>query len=84
VEVVLIHYGERSEMLARELRGRGALLNELCLYERQLPEDTQPMMVLVEDVVAGRVDGRLHEPDSGTPSAADGRSDGRQHHSSMP
>ena len=54
--VVLVHYGERNDLFARALRARGAWLDELCLYEWQLPEDTRPMMVLVEDVVAGRVD----------------------------
>ncbi len=54
--VVLVHYGERSDLFARALRAWGALLDEMCLYEWQLPEDTRPMMALVEDVVAGRVD----------------------------
>ena len=56
VQVVLIHYGERSDRLAAELRARGALLDELCLYEWQLPEDTQPMVDLVGDVLTGKVD----------------------------
>jgi uroporphyrinogen-III synthase len=54
--VVLIHYGERSDRLAAALRARGACLDELCLYEWQLPEDTQPMIDLVGDVQAGAVD----------------------------
>jgi uroporphyrinogen-III synthase len=53
VEVVLVHYGEPNDALARQLRARGALLNELCLYEWQLPEDTKPMTALIHDVVAG-------------------------------
>jgi len=56
VEVVLLHYGERNDTLAHELRARGARLNELCVYEWQLPEDTEPMRALVDDVLAGRVD----------------------------
>ena len=54
--VVLIHYGERNDRLAAALRARGACLDELCLYEWQLPEDTQPMIDLVGDVQAGAVD----------------------------
>jgi uroporphyrinogen-III synthase len=56
VQVVLLHYGERNDALAGRLRARGALLNELCLYEWQLPEDTRPMTALVEDVLSGQVD----------------------------
>jgi uroporphyrinogen-III synthase len=54
--VVLIHYGERSDSLAAALRARGARLDELVLYEWQLPEDTQPMVDLVGDVLTGKVD----------------------------
>ncbi len=56
IQVALVHYGEKSKLLADALRARGAILNELCLYEWQLPEDTRPMKALVEDVVAGRAD----------------------------
>ena len=56
VEVVLIHYGERNSALAGRLRAKGALLNELCLYEWLMPEDTRPMAALVDDVLAGGVD----------------------------
>lgn len=56
VHVALVHYGEKNDLLANALRARGALLDELCLYEWQLPHDTRPMKVLIADVVAGRVD----------------------------
>jgi uroporphyrinogen-III synthase len=56
VEVVLVHYGERNEIFARQLHALGAELNELCLYEWQLPEDTQPMKRLISDTIAGEVD----------------------------
>jgi uroporphyrinogen-III synthase len=56
VDVTLIHYGERNEVLADELRARGAWLNELCLYEWLMPEDLQPMRDLIRDVIAGEVD----------------------------
>jgi len=56
VLVVVVHYGERNDALAEHLRSRGARLHELCLYEWQLPEDTQPMSELVRDALAGEVD----------------------------
>jgi uroporphyrinogen-III synthase len=56
IEVDLVHYGERNDTLAGDLRARGARLNELCLYEWLLPDDTQPMKDLIQDVMAGGVD----------------------------
>ena len=56
LQVVLFHYGERNDTLVREFRARGAQVTDLCLYEWQLPEDTKPMTVLIEDVLAGHVD----------------------------
>ena len=56
VDVTLIHYGERNDALADELRARGAVLNELCLYEWLMPEDLQPMRNLIGEVIAGAVD----------------------------
>ncbi len=54
--VALVHYGERNEPLAAALRERGAQLDELCLYEWQLPEDIGPLQTLVRDLVAPGVD----------------------------
>ena len=54
--IALLHYGERNEPLAAALRARGARVEELCLYEWQLPEDTAPLASLVRDIVDGRVD----------------------------
>lgn len=54
--VALVHYGEPNIPLAEALRARGAVLEELCLYEWLLPEDTAPLRNLVEELVAGRVD----------------------------
>ncbi|HEX4386914.1 MAG TPA: uroporphyrinogen-III synthase [Myxococcales bacterium] len=36
---VLLHYGERNQPLVEALQARGARLNELVLYEWELPED---------------------------------------------
>jgi uroporphyrinogen-III synthase len=54
--VALLHYGERNEPLASALRDRGAVLEELCLYEWHLPDDTAPLAALVREIVAGRID----------------------------
>jgi len=54
--IALLHYGERNEALADALRARGAILEELCLYEWQLPEDVAPLATLVHDIVDGGID----------------------------
>lgn len=54
--VAVLHYGERHESLADALRSRGAALEELCLYEWRLPEDTAPLAALVQDIVARKID----------------------------
>lgn len=54
--VALLHYGERNEPLADALRQRGAVLEELCLYEWHLPEDTAPLATLVDEIIAGGID----------------------------
>ncbi len=54
--VALVHYGERHAPLADAIRGRGARLDELCLYEWRLPEDLGPLQTLVGELVAERVD----------------------------
>ncbi len=54
--VALLHYGERNEALAAALRARGAQLEELCLYEWRLPEDTAPLAALVREIAGGGVD----------------------------
>src|SRR5262249_16214106 len=56
LDVALLHYGERNEPLADALRNRGARLEELCLYEWQLPENVDPLRELIADVLQARVD----------------------------
>jgi uroporphyrinogen-III synthase len=56
LDVALVHYGERNEPLADALRSRGARLEELCLYEWQLPENVAPLRDLIADVIQARVD----------------------------
>jgi uroporphyrinogen-III synthase len=54
--VAFVHYGERNETAADGLRARGALVNEICLYEWRLPDDIAPLERLVADIIDGRVD----------------------------
>jgi uroporphyrinogen-III synthase len=55
-EVSVVHYGERSEVLAGALRTRGAILHELYVYEWQLPHDIVPMQDLVHALGQREVD----------------------------
>jgi uroporphyrinogen-III synthase len=57
--VALVHYGEHSPGVSEELRGRGARVDDVCAYEWALPADEQPLLALIEQVVAGRVDALL-------------------------
>jgi uroporphyrinogen-III synthase len=54
--VALVHYGERNETAADALRQKGATVDELCLYEWRLPDDTAPLERLVVDIIEGRID----------------------------
>jgi uroporphyrinogen-III synthase len=54
--VGLVHYGEKNAALSAALGARGAELEELFLYEWQLPEDVDGLKQLVGEIVAGRVD----------------------------
>jgi len=55
-DVAVLHYGERNIELVQALQERGANLEELCLYEWLLPEDTTPLQTLVQNIIAARVD----------------------------
>jgi uroporphyrinogen-III synthase len=52
----LLHYGERNAALAEALLKRGARLTEVCLYTWQLPEDIEPIKMLIGEIIGGRVD----------------------------
>lgn len=54
--VAIVHYGERNTALAAALAERGAVLDELCLYEWLMPEDPRPLRALVGELIEGRVD----------------------------
>jgi uroporphyrinogen-III synthase len=54
--VALVHYGEANAPLGAALSARGALLDELLLYEWRMPDDVEPLKVLVRELVDGRID----------------------------
>ena len=51
--VVLLHHGERNEPLVGALVSRGARVRELLLYQWELPEDTAPLVRLIEELEMG-------------------------------
>jgi uroporphyrinogen-III synthase len=57
--VLLLHYGERSDVVPAALVRQGAQVTELSLYDWALPEDLAPLQALVRDTIAGRVDAML-------------------------
>jgi uroporphyrinogen-III synthase len=54
--VGLVHYGEKNVALSTALAARGAQLEELFLYEWELPEDVDGLKRLVGEIIGGRVD----------------------------
>jgi uroporphyrinogen-III synthase len=54
--VCLLHYGQRAPALTQALAERGAMIDELCLYEWQMPEDTQGLKELVRTIIRGDTD----------------------------
>lgn len=54
--VALVHYGERSAPLSEAIVNAGAALDELCVYEWQMPPDVAPLESLVDAVIDGKID----------------------------
>jgi uroporphyrinogen-III synthase len=54
--VAIIHQGEPSGTLATALAARGAVPEQLSLYESTLPDDLEPLKLLVRELIEGRVD----------------------------
>jgi uroporphyrinogen-III synthase len=52
----LLHYGERNAPLSEALRARGAIVEELSLYEWRPPDDLEELRRLVRAAVAGGLD----------------------------
>ena len=54
--ILLLQYGERNLTVSEALAKRGATVEDACLYEWALPEDTAPMVALIEQTLAGKID----------------------------
>ena len=55
--VALVHYGEINAAVAAALSARGAQLDDVLLYEWSMPDDVEPLRVLVRELIDGQVDG---------------------------
>ena len=49
--IAVLHYGERNTALIEALAAGGAILQELCLYQWQLPEDLTPLRTLIDRII---------------------------------
>jgi uroporphyrinogen-III synthase len=54
--VALLHDGGGNPVLVGALRARGARVHEIRSYEWRLPEDIEPIELLIAEVIAGRLD----------------------------
>jgi uroporphyrinogen-III synthase len=54
--VAIVHHSQPNDALAAALSARGALLAELSLYEWTMPDDLEPLRLLVRELIEGRVD----------------------------
>jgi uroporphyrinogen-III synthase len=59
VPAILLHYGECNLPFSTMLKERGALVQDVCLYEWALPDDVQPLHDVVRRLIAGDVDALL-------------------------
>lgn len=57
--VLLLHYGERNTAFSEALTARGAVVEDVCLYEWALPEDVAPLDDVIRRIVAGEIDALL-------------------------
>lgn len=57
--VLLLHYGEPSPALTEALANRGAIVEDVRLYDWALPIDLGPLRQLMDDVIARRIDAML-------------------------
>ena len=56
---MLLHYGERNRGFADALTARGAIVEDVCLYEWALPQDIAPLHEVVARAIAGEIDALL-------------------------
>lgn len=57
--VVLLHYGERDTPFSAALTARGAVVEDVCLYEWALPDDVTPLREVVGALIDRKVDALL-------------------------
>jgi uroporphyrinogen-III synthase len=57
--VLLLHYGERNHLMSAGLADRGAVVEDMCLYEWALPDDVEPLRSIVARTIAGEIDAML-------------------------
>jgi uroporphyrinogen-III synthase len=57
--VMLLHYGEKNVVIGETLSARGAIIEDVRLYEWELPEDVGPLKDLVARLVDRSVDAVL-------------------------
>ncbi|HKP16194.1 MAG TPA: uroporphyrinogen-III synthase [Gemmatimonadaceae bacterium] len=55
-EVALLHDGGGNPPLVQTLRARGAWVRELHSYEWRLPDHVEPIEVLIDELIDGRLD----------------------------
>src|SRR6201999_500074 len=55
-DVLVQRYGETNQSLIAALTARGASVQEIATYRRTLPEDTQPLVRLLDALKRGSVD----------------------------
>lgn len=54
--IMVLQYGERNATLLSALRERSATVDDICLYEWLLPQDTTPMRTLIHQMLCGDID----------------------------
>lgn len=54
--VAVLHYGERNAELTQALQTQGANVFELCLYEWQMPDNTEPLRTMIAATINGDLD----------------------------
>ena len=55
-QVVVQRYGDTNVELNDAIQARGALLTEISTYRWRLPQDTQPLLCLMDKLDAGKID----------------------------
>lgn len=57
--VLLLHYGERNPSMSAAIAQLGAIVTDACLYEWHLPEDVEPIRVVIRTALSHEMDALL-------------------------